>query len=225
MSWLQSTLSRAAQHPSVTSALDRARWHRKESEDFLRHSVQAMYQHERDAVHLASTAQRLQHELLMQEGMTAGVWQAYAVKHCPTRGTCIQVYTRGVWLKGYIWSEKPQPDDALPFTLPRRLNGEGRCTQGMPITAGDVFETLSGRITTPFPKGKKENSASVWLIENAYVEADARGDAFNAKAFAACSPLRDGSLAPADRDGMLSYLFEWQPTVPQRLLSPLTSAH
>lgn len=77
MSWLQSTLSRAAQHPSVTSALEQARWHRKESEDFLRHSVQAMYQHERDAVHLASTAQRLQHELLMQEGMAAGVWQEY----------------------------------------------------------------------------------------------------------------------------------------------------
>lgn len=47
--------------------LNRAQWHRSESQNFLRHSVQAMHQHERTAEDLERHAA----EILNQQEQTA----------------------------------------------------------------------------------------------------------------------------------------------------------
>jgi len=43
----------------AAAMLARAQWHRTESENFLRHSVAAMYQHEREAEDLERRAAQL----------------------------------------------------------------------------------------------------------------------------------------------------------------------
>jgi hypothetical protein len=43
----------------AAAMLARAQWHRAESENFLRHSVAAMYQHEREAEDLEGRAAQL----------------------------------------------------------------------------------------------------------------------------------------------------------------------
>lgn len=106
----------------------------------------------------------------------------------------------------------------------REMTEEGRAKDGKPINGGDVFRTLSGRITTPYPKQKGERYASDWLIENAKAEAQARGDDFNATSFGAVKPLKGGNLTGSDRDSMLMYLFGEQPAVVPSILKPLTSA-
>lgn len=105
----------------------------------------------------------------------------------------------------------------------RTLDECGRTSDGGPIRPGDVFRTVTGRETSPFPPQKREQFASMWLITNAVAEAKARLDDFNAAVFGQVAPLRrDGILAGADRDSMLMYLFAWQPPVVPRLLRPLT---
>lgn len=106
----------------------------------------------------------------------------------------------------------------------REMTEEGRAKDGKPINGGDVFRTLSGRITTPYPKQKGERYASDWLIENAKAEAQARGDDFNATSFGAVKPLKGGNLTGSDRDSMLMYLFGEQPAVVPSILKPLASA-
>lgn len=104
----------------------------------------------------------------------------------------------------------------------RTLDADGRASDGKPIMPGDTFSTLSGRTTTPYPKQKGEKYASQWLIDNAVAEAESRGDSYNARSFGATKPMKRGDLAPADRDSMLMYLFEQQPSVAPSILRPLT---
>jgi hypothetical protein len=106
----------------------------------------------------------------------------------------------------------------------RTLDEDGRATDGKPIMPGDTFKTLSGRMTTPYPKQKGEKYASRWLIDNATAEAESRSDRFNARSFAATTPQRDGSLASSDRESMLMYLFAEQPAVVPGITRPLSAA-
>lgn len=46
-------------HTQAQAMLSRAQWHRAESKNFLRHSVAAMYQHEREAEDLEQRAAEL----------------------------------------------------------------------------------------------------------------------------------------------------------------------
>lgn len=86
---------------------------------------------------------------------------------------------------------------------------------------GDRFRTVSGRATTPYPSQKKDRWHTNWLIENAVAEAEARGDDFNRSAFANEKPMKDGFLPPAVAEGMVLYLFVWQPPVVDRMTRPL----
>ncbi len=112
------------------------------------------------------------------------------------------------------------PDDKLKG---REMGEGGRPKDGKPILPGDVFRTLSGRETTPYPKQKGEKYASQWLIDNAVAEAESRGDKFNARQFAAVTLLKGGQLTPADIDSMQMYLFEQQPPVVKSSLKPLVA--
>lgn len=103
----------------------------------------------------------------------------------------------------------------------RQMTEEGRAKDGGPIMPGDVFQTSSGRQTTPYPKQKSERYASQWLIDNATAEAQSRGDEFNARIFDATTMLKRGLLTDADRDSMLMYLFGEQPRVVPPVLKPL----
>jgi hypothetical protein len=95
----------------------------------------------------------------------------------------------------------------------RSLDENGSARDGKPIMAGDVFQTLSGRITTPYPKSKREAAANDWLIENAAAEARGRGDGFNAAVFGSEPRGKKSPLPPASVSSMLLYLFAWQPEV------------
>lgn len=103
------------------------------------------------------------------------------------------------------------------------MTEEGRAKDGGPIMPGDTFRTLSGRVTTPYPKQKSERYASQWLIDNAVEEAESRGDDFNALIFRSTSMLRGGILTDADRESMLMYLFGEQPQVVPSILKPLSA--
>lgn len=83
---------------------------------------------------------------------------------------------------------------------------------GGKIAAGEVVTTRSGRYTTPFPKinvGTKRRTANTvtavdrWLMENALIEAEARGDRFNA------AQIRHNLDKPSqsDKDWAEEYLF------------------
>lgn len=115
------------------------------------------------------------------------------------------------------------PRAAQRASEPREMTEDGRAKDGGPIMPGDTFRTLSGRVTTPYPKQKSERYASQWLIDNAVEEAESRGDDFNASAFRAASMLRGGALADADRESMLMYLFGEQPPVVPSILKPLSA--
>lgn len=104
---------------------------------------------------------------------------------------------------------------------PRAMTHEGRAVDGRPINGGDVFATASGRVTTPYPTQKSEKYATQWLIDNAVAEAQARGDDFNARAFAAENPGKGGALPPASIEAMQEYLWGQQPTVAPGILKPL----
>lgn len=106
----------------------------------------------------------------------------------------------------------------------REMTEEGRAKDGKPLNGGDVFRTLSGRTTTPYPKQQGQRYASDWLIENAKAEAQARGDDFNTTGFGAVTKLKGGNLTEADRDSALMYLFGQQPAVVPSILKPLASA-
>lgn len=101
----------------------------------------------------------------------------------------------------------------------RSLDENGRARDGKPIMAGDVFQTLSGRITTPYPKSKRDAAANDWLIENAVAEATGRGDGFNATVFGSEPRGQKSPLPPASVSSMLLYLFAWQPKVVPTLVA------
>lgn len=94
------------------------------------------------------------------------------------------------------------------------------------LSAGEVVITSSGRQTTPFPKfqTKEGNVKPVhlkavdkWLMRNAFEEAKARGDEFNAKQFEA----NLDKPSQADKDSAEEYLFGEQPSVQKPILKPL----
>lgn len=103
---------------------------------------------------------------------------------------------------------------------------------GQKFAAGDQPLTTSGRKTTPFPRvdvttnGKASNTlkrVDEWLMSNAALEAEARGDEFNARMFRA--NLKDPSQS--DKDSAEAYLFDpdfsAQAIPPQpSILKPLT---
>lgn len=96
-------------------------------------------------------------------------------------------------------------------------------TVGGKLSAGEVVITSSGRQTTPFPKfqTKEGNTKPVhlkavdkWLMRNAFEEAKARGDEFNARQF-------ENNLdkpSQADKDSAEEYLFGEQPVVEKPLV-------
>lgn len=92
---------------------------------------------------------------------------------------------------------------------------------GGKISKGESQLTASGRTTTPHPglvRGKT-NLADKWLIENAALEAEARGDEFNARQFRADV---DSKVIPqASKDAAEEYLFGQQPDVQRPFLKPL----
>lgn len=118
---------------------------------------------------------------------------------------------------------KPKTGKAKPAPEARSLDVNGRATDGKPINPGDTFTTASGRVTSAYPKQKGEKYASQWLINNAAMEAEGRGDSFNLRTFQNTKPQKDGSLTTADRESMLEYLFGQQPAVVPSILKPLTA--
>src|SRR5690606_14193320 len=109
---------------------------------------------------------------------------------------------------------------------PREMEYDGgywRPKDRKPLLPGDVFRTSSGRVTTPYPKQKRERFHSQWLIDNAVAEAEARGDKFNAKIFRATTIFKDGTMATGDYDALNEYLFGQQPPVVPSILKPLSA--
>lgn len=91
---------------------------------------------------------------------------------------------------------------------------EGQVSQRKTLEPGDVFVTLSGRHTTPFPKYSLKPSAGqstkdnkkilAWLKENAIAEAQARNDKFNLLQF---QVLNINNWSPADGYSVNLYMF------------------
>lgn len=85
---------------------------------------------------------------------------------------------------------------------------------GILMACGDQMITVSGRLSSPFPKlsfgknatGRTLRSVERWLCENALEEARSRGDKFNEVVFE--SELKSiGRLPQASKDSMELYLF------------------
>lgn len=108
---------------------------------------------------------------------------------------------------------------------PRQMNAQGRSIDMGVISKGDTFFTLTQRVTTPYPKQKSLKYSSLWLIENAALEAASRQDKLSEAIFRGTVLLKDGSLSCADRESMLIYLFEYQPEVKSSILKPVHEQH
>lgn len=110
---------------------------------------------------------------------------------------------------------------------------QGRPTDGGPLLPGDVFATVSGRTTTPWPRGPSDLAVDRWLAHNAAAEATHNGDRFNGRRYQVLHagllrPTKKEriTLSPADRDDLNAYLWLWQPSSPQPLtLLPLVTNH
>lgn len=121
-----------------------------------------------------------------------------------------------------IKSVKTNPTKEIPPETQQLRKG----TVGGKLSAGEMVITSSGRQTTPFPKfqTKEGNTKPVhlkavdkWLMRNAFEEAKARGDEFNARQF-------ENNLdrpSQADKDSAEEYLFGEQPAVKKPILKPL----
>ena len=81
------------------------------------------------------------------------------------------------------------------------------------FTSGECVLTVSGRVTSPFPRvdlssrGKASNTVTRvtrWLMSEAVAEAEARGDRFARRLFE-CGMSKPQQ---ADKDGAELYLFE-----------------
>ena len=110
-----------------------------------------------------------------------------------------------------------------------RAHGINRVSKGRvggSLAEGEVVRTLTGRLTTSFPKigidterkaGNTIKRVDQWLIQNALDEATDRGDEFNALRFkeALSKPQQ------ADKDSAEDYLFGQQPVVIPSLLREL----
>lgn len=93
----------------------------------------------------------------------------------------------------------------------------------LPPEGGAIFETVSGRFTTPSPKYAMDTPRKVtngmrrialWLQENAVLEAEARGRTDLAASFRSETIIKGTSgFPPATHDSMNAYLFEWRDMV------------
>lgn len=81
------------------------------------------------------------------------------------------------------------------------------------LTTGDQPRTLTGRLTSPFPKidlttPRKTDATlkrvEVWLQQKAVSEAEFKKDRMNARGFGHETP---GKMPPASKDAMHLYLF------------------
>lgn len=123
-----------------------------------------------------------------------------------------------------FYTEFQSEKHAQPHGSDSARKGAVGCT----ISAGEVLRTSSGRFTSPFPKidavTKRKTSNTLkrgeqWLMQNAIVEATARGDEFNTAQFKAAL----NHPQQADKDSAEQYLFGDQPAVarsPLRRLVP-----
>lgn len=124
-------------------------------------------------------------------------------------------------------------DTASPTTRENQTTATGKSSpdvgsQRDTLLPGDVFETLSGRSTTPFPNysltaksnaqaRKDEKAQRRWLKENAIAEAKANGDDFNLLQF---ENLNVDHWSKADGDLVSLYLFgDEQGQIAGRLIS------
>jgi hypothetical protein len=99
--------------------------------------------------------------------------------------------------------------------------GLSKGTVGGMVSPKQVLITSSGRQTTPHPGSKIIKKAEKWLLENAALEAEARGDDFNARAFRA--ELGAKSIPQTSKDAAEEYLFGQQPEVQKPFLKPLNT--
>ncbi|HDV5593610.1 TPA: hypothetical protein RI785_002328 [Vibrio cholerae] len=82
--------------------------------------------------------------------------------------------------------------------------------ESIPLLEGDVFRTVSGRITTPFPrtnyKSEKRNSRNIneWLKNNAINEAKATNNEYMTTIL---SGLNVDNWSPADSSQVNLFLF------------------
>jgi hypothetical protein len=98
---------------------------------------------------------------------------------------------------------------------------------GFTPSEGNTQLTTTGRETTPFPKINTKTKPHIWLLENAVLEAQARGDKFNERIFKsdldAANKTKGKSVPPASVDSAEYYLFgDKQPTPVKPILKPLT---
>lgn len=124
----------------------------------------------------------------------------------------------------------PSPDQPVKAADPvSKPETPRRGIVGDMLTTGEIIQTASGRPTTPFPKIATDTArklsmtlrkAEEWLQSNAVLEAESRGDEFNALQFRNEKP---GKMPKATKDSMEEYLFGEQPKVVPSILKPLVS--
>jgi Large polyvalent protein associated domain 23/ADP-Ribosyltransferase in polyvalent proteins len=92
---------------------------------------------------------------------------------------------------------------------------------GDKLRTGETRLTASGRRTTPFPNFTNKNVKNVdtWLLNNAYEEAKARNDEFNARMFK--DDMGAKVIPTASKDSAEEYLFGTQPEVQKPITKPL----
>lgn len=112
--------------------------------------------------------------------------------------------------------------------VPPPREGVLKGTPGMMLGKGDIVQTATGRETTPVPNVAATSDRTAanagrrmdqWLVENARLEAAARGDDFNGPMFDRMDPKK---LSPSDRDVLNYYLFDSeQPPIRASIFKPL----
>ena len=176
-----------------------------------------------DAVYsdLSSTESEQQ---INQDSVQAAINEAYKTIHLDAAGKKVLAENKRRLAESKAKSQPvesvPEPTPA-PTAQPRSFNVDGTTTDGMSFGAGDVFQTTSGRMTTPYPKQKGRQYESQWLIDNAIAEAESRDDDYNATIFRNMRPTTGktdrGTLTGGDYSLIQTYLFGEQPDVPRSI--------
>jgi len=104
----------------------------------------------------------------------------------------------------------------------------GKPVDGLPIKPKDIFQTISGRLTTPFPKNSNLLYLHRWLIENAINEAFVNNDEYNLLPF---RKMEEGlksskkkerrNLSQSDIAYLNCYLWSFQPKPVKKILRKL----
>lgn len=90
-------------HSVVLGILATAKWHRRQSQDFLNKRVNSMYQHEKQAIELEKTAAFLERDATARAGLSTGEFTAVCTGFCKESGRYIQVQNAQGWK--HFWSE------------------------------------------------------------------------------------------------------------------------